>query len=121
MRVFYIEDDQEDRYLFEDALKLVNYKIEFEAAAGYEEALFKLKTGKPPALIFLDITMPIRSGIDCLKTIKANPLLSGIPVIIYSASNDLKDVTECMRLGAAKYLVKPNDLETLCAELRALL
>lgn len=67
MRVLYIEDDQEDRYLFEDALKLVNYKIEFDSAASYEEALFKLKTGKPPALIFLDITLPVRSGIDCFK------------------------------------------------------
>lgn len=121
MKIFYIEDDHEDRYLFEDALKVINYRIEFDCAGSYEEALAKLKTQKPPALIFLDITLPLRSGIECLRTIKSNPLLSGIPVVIYSASNDQRHITECMNLGAAKYLVKSNNFDALCAELRSLL
>jgi CheY-like chemotaxis protein len=121
MKIFYIEDDQEDRYIFEDALRLVNYRIEFDSAAGYDEALAKLKTQKPPALIFLDVVLPMRTGIECLKAIKSNPLLSGIPVIIYSASSDQRDIAECMNLGAAKYLVKPDNFYALCTELRSLL
>lgn len=121
MKILYIEDDPEDRFLFEDALKFINHRIEFDTASGCDEALFKLKTQRPPALIFLDISLPARSGIDCLRVIKSNPLLSGIPVIIYSASRNQRDINECMKLGAAKYLIKPNDFNSLCAELRSLL
>lgn len=117
MKILYIEDDKEDRYLFQDALKCINHQIEFDSAVNCEEALSKLKTQKPPDVIFLDINMPIRSGIDCLKVIRSNPLLSRIPVVIYSASNTKKDIIECLSLGASKYLVKPNDFNSLCAEL----
>jgi CheY-like chemotaxis protein len=117
MKILYIEDDKEDRYLFQDALKFVNNQIEFDSAVNCDEALLKLKTQKPPDLIFLDINLPLRSGLDCLKVIKSNPLLGRIPVIIYSASNIKKDIIECLGLGASKYLIKPYDLHTLCIEL----
>jgi CheY-like chemotaxis protein len=121
MKVLYIEDDQEDRLFFQDVIKSVNPSIDFEAVSSCDEALFKLKTGRRPDLIFLDITMPLKSGQDCLRLIKANPLLSAIPVIIYSASNDKRDIKECMELGASEYMVKPNDFETLCYRLKLIL
>jgi CheY-like chemotaxis protein len=121
MKVLYIEDDKEDRLFFQDAIKSVNPSIDFEAVSSCDEALFKLKTRRRPDLIFLDIVLPVKSGRDCLRIIKANPLLSTIPVIIYSASNDKRDIKECIELGASEYIVKPNDFESLCDRLKLIL
>jgi CheY-like chemotaxis protein len=117
MKILYIEDDQEDRYLFQDAIKFINQQIEFESVAGCEEALVKLKPQKPPDIVFVDINMPRRRGLDCLKVIKSNPLLGRVPIIIYSGSKAENDIIECLSLGASKYLVKPGDFHTLCSEL----
>lgn len=58
-------------------------------------------------LILLDMLMPEMSGDVVLETIKADPSLRHIPVIIVSADQDLNLVARCIELGAADYLSKP--------------
>ena len=119
MKILYVDDDRDDRNIFREAVKLVSPSIEFDSVSSCEEAIFKLKSQKPPNLIFLDLNMPSRTGIDCLKIIKANPLLRKIPVIIYSTSNDQTQIKECLQAGACEYLIKPNDFKSLCNQLKS--
>jgi len=60
-----------------------------------------------PQLILLDLNLPKKSGIEVLRTIKADERMKSIPVIILTASNRDREMTECRRLGAANYIVKP--------------
>ena len=57
------------------------------------------------SLVLLDILMPGMSGLDVLKTMKEDQLLSHIPVIVMTAEKDTE--VECLRLGAADFIPKP--------------
>lgn len=66
-----------------------------------------------PALILLDLNMPGMDGRDFLREIKADNGLRSIPVIIFSTSNDPKDVRECYLIGANSYIQKPVEFSDL--------
>lgn len=58
-------------------------------------------------LVFLDILMPRMDGYQLLETIKANPNLEHIPVIMISTMTEIDSITKCIELGAEDYLSKP--------------
>nr|WP_262906068.1 response regulator [Hymenobacter terricola] len=60
-----------------------------------------------PVLVLLDLNMPGLDGRDVLATLKQEPALHVIPVIIFTTSANARDVEECYRLGANSYLTKP--------------
>jgi CheY-like chemotaxis protein len=60
-----------------------------------------------PAVILLDIKMPMLTGIEVLRVIKADPKLRQLPVVMLTSSREGPDVSECYRLGANAYVVKP--------------
>lgn len=60
-----------------------------------------------PAVILMDIKMPKVSGIDALRTIKNDPRLKHLPVVMLTSSREGPDIEECYRLGANGYVVKP--------------
>ena len=60
-----------------------------------------------PAIILLDLNMPGTDGRAVLQTIKQDPELRSIPVIVFTTSANSRDVEECYRLGANSYLTKP--------------
>jgi CheY-like chemotaxis protein len=62
----------------------------------------------PPDIIFLDLNMPFKSGLECLKEIRETPKLKEIPVVIFSTrgNNDVVDIT--YRQGYNYYIFKPS-------------
>jgi CheY-like chemotaxis protein len=110
-RVFFIaDDDPDDQELFIKALKEIDDHCHCITAFNGEDALDKLVKDKSqlPDLIFLDLNMPKKNGKQCLKEIKQNKTIQGIPVIIYSTSAEKKDIEETTQLGAAFFMQKPN-------------
>jgi len=71
------------------------------------EHLFGDKGSNLPGVILLDLYLPKISGLEVLAQIKANKKTNDIPIVILTASERENDITECNRLGAAHYLVKP--------------
>ena len=63
-----------------------------------------------PNLIFLDLHLPKKSGLEVLAEIKANPTLSITPVVVVSGSADPNEIREAYELHASCYVRKPNDL-----------
>lgn len=59
-----------------------------------------------PDVVVLDLNMPGLSGFDVLKTMKDDPALMHIPVVILSTSGDPRDVTQAYSLHASSYMVK---------------
>lgn len=73
----------------------------------------KKRTVPLPALVLLDLKLPLVSGIEVLKWIRAHPILHSMIVIIFTSSTEPSDIAAAYRAGANSYLVKPTSLTTL--------
>jgi CheY-like chemotaxis protein len=62
-----------------------------------------------PAVILLDLNMPLVSGLEVLQELKADERLRQIPVVVMTSSREDRDLEECYRLGVNSYVVKPLD------------
>jgi two-component system response regulator MprA len=82
--VLIVEDDRDIRECIADALEVEGYSVAL--AGNGREALEKLRAGVRPELILLDLLMPVMSGWEFRHEQLADPLLSGIPVVVVSAS-----------------------------------
>ena len=71
-----------------------------------------------PAIILLDLNMPGTDGRTVLGTLKHDPRLNQIPIIIFTTSSNAKDIEECYRLGANSYITKPVDYLALEEKVR---
>jgi two-component system cell cycle response regulator DivK len=73
-----VEDQEDNRQIVRDLLTATDYEI-VEARNGKEAII--AASEEPPDLILMDIQLPIMSGYDATRCIKANPALRGIPII----------------------------------------
>lgn len=111
-----IDDDADDRELFEIALESCAYGINFIGVASCSDALQFLKNGGIiPDYIFLDLNMPEMNGRECLQELKRSIILSRIPVIIFSTSSDPQDKKDTLALGAVEFITKPHKVSELTA------
>ena len=108
-----IDEDPAVRQFMERLAAREGYQL-FTAGTG-EEGL-NLAREKRPDLITLEVVMPGIDGWTVLKSLKADPQLSGIPVVMVSISDD-RD--RGLAMGAADYLVKPVDRDRLAEILAA--
>ena len=112
---FIVDDDADDQELFIEALRELDESGQFVTAFNGQEALQKLVHEMPfiPDFIFLDLNMPLMNGKQLLVEIKKIKSIQDVPVIIYSTSNEKKDILDTMKLGAVYFLQKPNRFNEL--------
>jgi CheY-like chemotaxis protein len=72
-----------------------------------QEGKYKMRTKGNPAVILLDIKMPKVDGLQVLKTLKTDPDLKMIPVVMLTSSREEKDLVQSYSLGVNAYVVKP--------------
>jgi len=104
-RILLIEDDP----FLSSVLRLKLEKELFEVirAADGEEALnFLTEQGIKPDLILLDLILPKKNGFEVLETIRQDPLLEKLPVIIISNLGQPSDIERGKALGIIDYFVK---------------
>ncbi len=111
-RVLVADDTKNIRLLVRKCLEMEGYAVD-EAADG-PQALEMLRSGGYH-LAFLDIKMPVLSGTEVLRTIRAQGVRT--PVIIITAYATVKNAVECTQLGAVAYLHKPFTADKLRAVL----
>lgn len=115
--IFLVDDDQEDREMFSEALLHVSNDMvkltEISSATKLIETLNN-PLSPVPDLIFLDINMPKINGIDCLKKLKDNDKrFKDLNIVIYSTHSHEADVEEAYLQGARRYYVKPTLFDNL--------
>lgn len=112
---FLIDDDDDDREIFETALYNVDKQLCCITAASSTDALRRLARQEnfTPDYIFIDLHMPCVDGKQCLAEIKKLERLTGIPVIVYSTSMAIKDIEDTRRLGATAYISKHWNMKQL--------
>lgn len=117
-----IDDDQDDREIFTEAILSCYPNVEICFARDGVEALHALENSLPiPDVIFLDYNMPRMAGIECLRALKRQAKTKSIPVIMYTTSGDREDEKVTLLLGADYYLQKTTNFNFLCSELKRLL
>ena len=108
LRILIVDDDEDDCYIFNEAVEAMNEDHVVFRACDCNE-LFGLLKRESIDIIFLDIRMPLRDGKQCLKEIKATVHLAHIPVIMFSTSQHDRDIDETYEAGAQHYIIKPAD------------
>ncbi len=81
----------------------------------------KLARREPPDLIVLDILMPGMDGYEVCRELRADPLLSDVPVLFLTAKGRDEDKIEGFRAGADDYLTKPFNVDELILRVKAIL
>jgi len=74
-----------------------------------------------PDLIILDLMLPGKDGISICREIRANPVISYIPVIMLTAKSEEFDKVLGLEIGADDYITKPFGIKELCARVKAVL
>ena len=109
------DDDEDDRILFAEAMGQITIKTKLAIFTNGQELMDYLLLPELvlPQLIFLDLNMPIKNGMQCLNEIRKNDRLKDLIVAIYSTSSSEKDIEETFVKGANIYINKPNSFSEL--------
>lgn len=123
MHILLADDDEDDRLFFIDAFEEIKIKTKVETVNDGVELMNYLTRSDIilPHILFLDLNMPRKGGIDCLLELKRIDLVKNIAVVIYSTSASEEDIEETFVLGANVYLKKPSDFSTLKKTLEAVI
>jgi len=119
--ILIIDDDEDDRSLFSDAVKQVDSALTCHSAKSGPDALGILKGGLVPDLIFLDLNMPCQDGKQCLGELKKINALKNTPVIMYSTTRRPSDVAETKKMGATHFITKPPLFNDICKAISGVL
>ena len=104
-KILIIDDERSIRATLKEILEFEKYLVE-TAQDGIEG--YKMAEGKNFDLIFCDIKMPNIDGIETLKKIVENNILS--PVVMISGHGDIETAVQTLKIGAFDYIEKPLDL-----------
>ena len=109
------DDDEDDRMFFTDAFDELKINTVVNTVNDGVALMNFLNTPETilPNIIFLDLNMPLKSGIECLKEIKSDPKFKDIVIAIYSTSSSEEDIENTFVLGANIYIKKPSNFSKL--------
>lgn len=127
-KILYVEDSENDIELTTEALRGLSLANEIVVARDGAEALdylyfrgkYQSRNQDLPVLILLDLKLPKISGLEVLKTIKSDPNLRTVPVVVLTSSREERDLVEGYRLGVNAYVVKPVDFQQFVQSVRKL-
>ncbi|MDO9107024.1 MAG: response regulator [Methylovulum sp.] len=126
--IIIVEDDPGHSKLIEKNLRRSGLENPIKAFANGQLALDYLQglgdfTGQPlsqPALLLLDLNMPVMNGVELLRLLKQDPKLQDIPVIVLTSTDDQREIDECYSLGANLYVPKPVEFDLFSEAVRKL-
>jgi CheY-like chemotaxis protein len=115
VEILLVDDDQDDRSIFNDALSELKIETSLTLLEDGRDLVGYLENpkSKRPDILFLDLNMPYKSGVECLREIRQIDKFKDLSVAIYSTSNSEKDMEDTFINGANIYIRKPNDFTQL--------
>lgn len=115
IRVLLVDDDVDDRNTFKDALSELKIGTNLTLLEDGRDLLDYLRNpeNNKPDILFLDLNMPYKTGVECLIDIRQHPEFNDLTVAIYSTSSTDKDIEDTFINGANVYIKKPNSFTKL--------
>lgn len=109
--ILLVEDDDDDVYLFKQALADIQEDIKIMAVGNGVECMKLLRESPLPDLVFMDINMPLKNGLVCLEEIRNEKKLSRLKVVVLSTASTKKIIDLAYAKGADLYIPKSIDFE----------
>ena len=127
-RILLVEDDAKDVELTLTALEEYNLANEVVVVHDGVEALdylyyrgaFQRRSGDNPAVMLLDLKLPLIDGLEVLKQVKSDEKLKMIPVVVLTSSREESDMVASYKLGVNAYVVKPVDFHEFVNSIKEL-
>jgi CheY-like chemotaxis protein len=116
--ILLVEDNPDDEALIRRVMTKNGIQVELVVARDGEEALeYLFATGRYatgektqlPTFILLDLKLPKLNGLEVMRRIRDNDRTSLLPVVIFSSSNEEREIVNCYRQGANSYVRKSVD------------
>ncbi len=115
IEILLVDDDSDDRNTFRDALGELKIGTNLTLLEDGRNLLEHLGNprNKRPDILFLDLNMPYKSGVECLIEIRQHSQYNDLSIAIYSTSSTDKDIEDTFINGANIYIRKPNNFSKL--------
>ncbi len=112
--VILVDDDEDDRFLIQQAFKQQNTEYLLQALQSGQE-LFQILEHSPelPSLLILDLNMPLMNGFEVIKRLRTHSEYCSIPIVILTTSDAEADRKRARELGANSFVTKPPSLDQL--------
>ncbi len=123
MTILLVEDDTRTELMVKYALEELEMEYQLVCVHDGDEAI-DLLLNKPPLapirLVMLDLKLPKVDGTEVLKAIRERSETRFLPVVIFTSSEDPKDMERCYHLGINSYTVKPTGFEEFSETVKAI-
>ncbi|MFM9984272.1 MAG: response regulator [Flavobacteriales bacterium] len=115
LKILLADDDTDDCGFFKKALAALPLSTCLIVVNDGEQLMHQLlnETNELPDVLFLDLNMPRKNGMECLAEIKQNEKFKDLPVVIFSTVNNEAVMRTLFKAGAHIYIRKPGDFKQL--------
>ena len=113
--ILIVDDETANLKLLKELLNREGYKVR---PADRPQMALDSALAQPPALILLDVRMPVMDGFEVCKRLKQDERTSDVPIIFVSALQDVKDKIRGFEVGGVDYISKPFQEEEVLARVR---
>jgi len=115
LNIVLADDDTDDCIFFKKALEDLKLPAHLTIVHDGEELMNYLSENSKnlPDIIFLDLSMPRKNGLECLSEIMQNKNLRDVSLIMLSTSNSKDTISKVFKIGANIYIHKPGDFAQL--------
>ena len=118
IKVLVIDDEEDYRLIISDVLKGAGYDVRL--AKDGEEGL-RMAKADPPEVVLVDWMMPRMDGERFCRSLRAEPTLAGLPVLMLTVRQTADEELEALHFGVDDFIVKPFKAPELLARVRAVL
>lgn len=106
--IFFVDDDEDDHYIFEGAIKKVLPDASVTLLYNVMDLLALITSGNIPDILFVDLAMPGKDGFDCIREIRKLRHLAGLPIVVYSSLLQRDHIDTAYAYGANLCYTKPS-------------
>ena len=114
------DDDRDDHDFFQTALQEIDPSKKLNIVTDGAQ-LIALLENYVPDLIFLDLDMPCKNGLECLREIRSNAVLQNLPVVVFSSTSRPANITTAYEMGGNLFFTKPSNYIDLVTAIRSIL
>jgi CheY-like chemotaxis protein len=114
------EDNLEHCFFFRKALREVAPSVQLTDVHDGNK-LIELLQSYLPDLLFLDLNMPCKDGVQCIKEIREDRVYNRLPIVVFTMSSHDNSIQTAYGFGANLYMIKPNEYSKLLQSLNSIL